>query len=112
MWFLLRYLLKYVTDHAPEEYKEILQRKLIRGIQKAPHSRTLPPSLLEWRSTRQRSNMALPLTFPDGAVSTVNVDSWTTCEEVIEKLGIFLIYIKMLVLSGGFFGHKYPRHQP
>ncbi|KRT81983.1 Myosin head, partial [Oryctes borbonicus] len=78
---LNRYLLKYVTDHSPTVYKEMLQRKLLRGVQKAPHSRALPPSLLEWRATRQKSNMALPLTMADGNVSTVSVDSWTTCEE-------------------------------
>lgn len=77
-----RYLLKYVTDHAPQDYKELLQRKITRGIKKAPHARSLPPSLLEWRSTRQKSNMALPLTLADTTVSTVHVDSWTTCEEV------------------------------
>lgn len=62
--------------------KETLQRKLTRGVQKAPHARTLPPCLLEWRSVKQRSNTALTLTLPDKNISTVNVDSWTTCEEV------------------------------
>lgn len=81
-----RYLLTYITDHAPSMYKESIQRKLVRSIQKAPHSRTLPPSLLEWRATRQRLNMAVPLTLADGTVSTVGVDSWTTCEEVVVKL--------------------------
>lgn len=79
---LHKYLLKYISDHSPSNYKEMLQRKLLRGVQKAPHSRGLPPSLLEWRATRQKSNMALPLTMADGNVSTVSVDSWTTCEEV------------------------------
>lgn len=51
-------------------------------MQKAPHARTLPPCLLEWRSVKQKSNAALNLTLPDKAISTVNVDSWTTCEEV------------------------------
>ncbi|XP_017773416.1 PREDICTED: unconventional myosin-XV [Nicrophorus vespilloides] len=78
---LNKYLLRYVTDHATPTHKEVLQKKLLRGIQKAPHSRTLPPSLLEWRSGKQKSNMALPLTLPDGNVATVSSDSWTTCEE-------------------------------
>lgn len=77
-----RYLLKFITDHAPLSVKETLQRKLTRGVQKAPHARTFPPCLLEWRSVKQRSNTALTLTLPDKSMSTVNVDSWTTCEEV------------------------------
>lgn len=80
---LSKYLLKFVTDHAGPAHKEMLQRKITRGIQKAPHSRALPPTLLEWRSVRQKCNTALPLTLPDNVVSTVYVDSWTTCEEVI-----------------------------
>lgn len=80
-----KYLLKYITDHASPAYKEILQRKIIRGIQKAPHARTLPPTLLEWRTTKQRCNMALPLTLPDGTVNTVVADSWTTCQEAASQ---------------------------
>lgn len=77
-----RYLLKFVTDYANSSVKETLQRKLTRGVQKAPHARTLPPSLLELRSLKQRSDIALTLTLPDKNISAVNVDSWTTCEEV------------------------------
>jgi myosin-15 len=84
--------LKFVTDHATQNYKELLQRKITRGLQRAPHARSLPPTLLEWRSIRQRSNTALPLTLPDNNVATINVDSWTTCEEAaslaINTLGI------------------------
>lgn len=80
---LSKYLLKYVTDHAPPEYKELLQRKLVRGLKTNQHARALPPTLLEWKSNKQKSNMALPLTFADGTVSTVHVDPWTTCEEVM-----------------------------
>ncbi|KAL3274440.1 hypothetical protein HHI36_015828, partial [Cryptolaemus montrouzieri] len=78
---LSKYLLKFITDHTTPNYKEILQRKLTRGLQKAPHARSLPPTLLEWRTTKQRNNMALTLNLPDGNISTINVDSWTTCEE-------------------------------
>ncbi|KAJ3645965.1 hypothetical protein Zmor_023581 [Zophobas morio] len=89
---LSKYLLKFVTDHATANYKELLQRKLTRGLQKTPHARSLPPTLLEWRSVRQRTNTALPLTLPDNNVATVNIDSWTTCEEAaslaINSLGL------------------------
>ncbi|XP_044253727.1 unconventional myosin-XV [Tribolium madens] len=89
---LSKYLLKFITDHASSNYKELLQRKLTRSLQKAPHARSLPPTLLEWRSIRQRTNTALPLTLPDNNVASVNVDSWTTCEEAasvaINSLGL------------------------
>ncbi|RZB41182.1 unconventional myosin-XV [Asbolus verrucosus] len=89
---LSKYLLKFITDHATQNYKEVLQRKLTRSLQKTPHARSLPPTLLEWRSIRQRSNTALPLTLPDNNVATINVDSWTTCEEAaslaINSLGL------------------------
>ncbi|XP_072386404.1 unconventional myosin-XV [Diabrotica undecimpunctata] len=79
---LHKYLLKYVSDHVPENIKETLQRKITRGVHKSPHARTYPPTLLEWRSIRQGYNTALTLTLADKTISTVNVDSWTTCEEV------------------------------
>ncbi|XP_050297745.1 unconventional myosin-XV isoform X2 [Anthonomus grandis grandis] len=78
---LSKYLLKFITDHAPASIRETLQRKLTRSLQKAPHSRNMPPSLLEWKSIRQKANCALPLTLPDDTVASVNADSWTTCEE-------------------------------
>ncbi|XP_076273553.1 unconventional myosin 10A isoform X2 [Rhynchophorus ferrugineus] len=78
---LSKYLLKFITDHAPVNMRELLQRKLTRSLQRAPHSRNIPPSLLEWRSIRQKTNCALTLTMADSTTSTVNVDSWTTCEE-------------------------------
>ncbi|KAL1494091.1 hypothetical protein ABEB36_009744 [Hypothenemus hampei] len=78
---LSKYLLKFITDHAPISIRELLQRKLTRSLQRAPHSRNMPPSLLEWKSIRQKVNCALPLYFSDGIVCSVNADSWTTCEE-------------------------------
>ncbi|KAF5306868.1 hypothetical protein FQA39_LY00098 [Lamprigera yunnana] len=89
---LSKYLLKYITDSAPSTYKEVLQRLLLRGLQKVPYSRLLPPTLLEWRSIRQKTNMAFLLTFSDSTSSTVTVDSWTTCEEAaavaLDALGV------------------------
>ncbi|XP_066258344.1 unconventional myosin-XV isoform X2 [Euwallacea similis] len=78
---LSKYLLKFITDHAPTSMKETLQRKMTRSLQRAPHSRNMPPSLLEWKSIRQKANCALPLSLPDATVVSVNADSWTTCEE-------------------------------
>ncbi|XP_057659116.1 myosin-VIIa [Diorhabda carinulata] len=79
---LHKYLLKYIGDHVPDNIKETLQRKITRGFQRSPHARTYPPSLLEWRSVRQGYNTALTLTLPDKSIATVNVDSWSTCEEI------------------------------
>nr|CAH7758737.1 unnamed protein product [Callosobruchus chinensis] len=78
---LYKYLLRFISDYAPISYKETLQRKLTRSVQKAPHARSYPPTLLEWRSVRQGCNTALTLTLPDRTISTVHIDSWTTCEE-------------------------------
>ncbi|VEN63077.1 unnamed protein product [Callosobruchus maculatus] len=78
---LYKYLLRFISDYAPMSYKETLQRKLTRSVQKAPHARSYPPTLLEWRSVRQGCNTALTLTLPDRTISTVHIDSWTTCEE-------------------------------
>ncbi|XP_048519861.1 unconventional myosin-XV [Dendroctonus ponderosae] len=78
---LSKYLLKFITDHAPPALQDTLQRKVMRSLQRAPHSRNMPPSLLEWKSVRQRANCALPLSLPDGTVTSVSSDSWSTCEE-------------------------------
>lgn len=54
---------------------------MTRSLQRAPHSRNMPPSLLEWKGIKQKVNCALPLSLPDATVVSVNADSWTTCEE-------------------------------
>lgn len=77
-----KYLLKFIGDHSQTGQKSLLQRKLVRAMHKAPRARSLPPSLLEWRSARHHADMALPLILPDGQQMTVAVDSWSTCEEL------------------------------
>ncbi|KAK6643275.1 hypothetical protein RUM43_004780 [Polyplax serrata] len=80
---LHKYLLKYVSDHAYDGYKALCQRKLLQ-IQslELPLARCYPPNILEWRSNRKRVNMALPLHFADGETTTVEVDSWSTGEDL------------------------------
>ncbi|XP_022921200.2 unconventional myosin-XV-like [Onthophagus taurus] len=83
---LNKYLLKFIKDNAPESFKTHLEQKLLRSIQKAPHSRLFPPSLLEWKAIKQKIHQALPFTMPDRTVLTVSVDSWTSCEEITQNL--------------------------
>lgn len=74
---------RYVSDHAYDGYKALCQRKLLQ-IQslELPLARCYPPNILEWRSNRKRVNMALPLNFADGETTTVEVDSWSTGEDL------------------------------
>lgn len=89
-----KYLIKFVSDNAPNSMREILLKKLLRhgpNTSLSP-SRIYPPSWLEWRSASKLSDIALGLTLPDGVMQTVAVDSWTTCEEAaalaVSSLGI------------------------
>ena len=81
---LSKYLLKFVTDYANNGYKELLQQKILRGFHKIPHTRKFPSNILEWRSMRQKCDMAMPLTLYDGSMCSVYVDSWISCEEVFK----------------------------
>lgn len=89
-----KYLLKFISDNAPDSMRDLLLKKLLRhGSQSQTlSSRIYPPSWLEWRASSKLSDIALGLTLPDGIVQTVAVDSWTTCEEAaalaISTLGI------------------------
>jgi myosin XV len=89
-----KYLIKFVSDNAPAQIREILLKKILRGgppNQIAPN-RIFPPSWLEWKSCHRMTDIALGLTLPDGVMQTVAVDSWTTCEEAaalaVSSLGI------------------------
>lgn len=87
-----KYLMKFIGDHAPPTYREILLKKILRTNQHSPACRVYPPSWLEWRAATRQSDIALGLTLPDGVMQTVAIDSWTTCEEAaslaISSLGI------------------------
>ena len=88
---LHKYLLKYVSDHAPTDgFRAICQHKLLRSgkLESSTMSRTYPPTLLEWRANKKRVNMALPAVCCDNPNSAGNsrlyhaaVDSYSTCEE-------------------------------
>jgi len=64
---LHKYLLKYASDYAVDEYKSYCQMKLLQsdGIE-AQLTRTYPPSLLEWTAAKNCASLALEITFFDG----------------------------------------------
>lgn len=76
-----KYLLKFISDNATGQIRDILIKKLLRHTQGLQSSRGFPPSWLEWRATAKLSDIALSLTMPDNTTQTVAIDSWTTCEE-------------------------------
>ncbi|XP_053328005.1 unconventional myosin-XV [Spea bombifrons] len=81
-----KYLLKYVSDYAYDGYKSVCQHKLIQAIQKSQQgsetSRTFPPCLLEWTTSRERANMALDVHCFDGTKTLCPIHSWTSGEEI------------------------------
>ncbi|XP_036068960.1 unconventional myosin-XV [Oryzias melastigma] len=85
-----KYLLKFVSDHAPAGYQALLQHRLIQASQKmqlcsgsAPETaRTYPLSLLEWTANRKRANMVLHVHSFDGGSFLCPVHSWTSGEDL------------------------------
>ncbi|KAK7939845.1 hypothetical protein WMY93_003171 [Mugilogobius chulae] len=85
-----KYLLKFVSDHAPAGYQAMLQHRLIQGGQKihlssgdgTETSRTYPLSLLEWTANRKKANMALHVHCLDGGSFLCPVNSWTCGEDL------------------------------
>ncbi|KAG1658544.1 putative ATP-dependent RNA helicase DDX5 [Nymphon striatum] len=84
---LYKYLLKYVSDHAYNGYKAYCQNQLLQSSRIEPqHSRTYPPTQLEWKANKKRANMALEAKFPDGESMYGSVDSWTSGHSFAAKL--------------------------
>lgn len=87
-----KYLMKFITDHAPANMKELLLKKILRNSSSSSTSRNFTPSWVEWRAIFRVSDIALTLTLPNEVTQTVAIDSWTTCEEAaslaISTLGI------------------------
>ena len=54
---LFPYLLCYISAHGAEDYKAICQNRLLRLYGR--QARTLPPTMIEWISTRKNANMAI-----------------------------------------------------
>lgn len=81
---LYKFLLKYVSDNGLNEYKAICQSKLLQSHNQ--WARTYPPSLLEWRANRKKTNMAVQVNLMNGEAVTASVDSWTRCETLCENI--------------------------
>ncbi|XP_062295315.1 unconventional myosin-XV [Scomber scombrus] len=85
-----KYLLKFVSDHAPAGCQALLQHRLIQANQKmqigsgsAPETaRTYPLSLLEWTVSRKKANMVLHVHCFDGGSFLCPVHSWTSGEDL------------------------------
>ncbi|KAG7239477.1 hypothetical protein INR49_028948 [Caranx melampygus] len=85
-----KYLLKFVSDHAPVGCQALLQHRLIQANQKtqlgsgsSPETaRTYPLSLLEWTANRKKANMVLHVHCFDGGSFLCPVHSWTSGEDL------------------------------
>ncbi|XP_029363926.1 unconventional myosin-XV [Echeneis naucrates] len=85
-----KYLLKFVSDHAPAGCQAMLQHRLIQANQKtqagtgSTHeiARTYPLSLLEWTANRKKANMVLHVHCFDGRSFLCPVHSWTSGEDL------------------------------
>ncbi|XP_026324836.1 unconventional myosin-XV isoform X2 [Hyposmocoma kahamanoa] len=81
---LHKYLVRYVSEHAPSRHRALLLRLLGGGGAAAARgagvARRCPPTLLEWRAAKVEARPALPLRLYDDSVHHVSVDSWTSCE--------------------------------
>ncbi|KAL1453076.1 hypothetical protein WDU94_007251 [Cyamophila willieti] len=110
---LYKFLLKYVSDHAYNGYKQICQRKLLQSHNQ--WARACPPSLLEWRANRKRVNMGLQLNFADGESLMAGVDSWSRCESlcsaVLAERGVSEIHGWTLSLERPHVGLDLPREE-
>ncbi|XP_068560532.1 unconventional myosin-XV [Cebidichthys violaceus] len=85
-----KYLLKFVSDHAPAGCQALLQHRLIQANQKTQlgsgstpeTARTYPLSLLEWTANRKKASMVLHVHCLDGGSFLCPVHSWTSGEDL------------------------------
>ncbi|XP_046693235.1 unconventional myosin-XV [Silurus meridionalis] len=83
---MAKYLLKFVSDYAPDGFKAVCQHKLLHAMQKCQSgyeaARTYPLSLLEWTVIRKKAHMALQVHCLDGTSLLCPVHSWTSGEDL------------------------------
>lgn len=84
---LYKYLLKYVSDHAPNTFRPILQRLLLTCDHVEPlNCRAYPASLLEWKVLMKKCGMSLEVNMANGDSKYSQVDSWTTAEQITSEI--------------------------
>ncbi|XP_011308112.1 myosin-VIIa [Fopius arisanus] len=106
------YYLRAFIRSGPPGYAPYCHKRLIRTYKNG--SRTQPPSWLELQATKNKSPIRLEVTFMDGTSKTVEVDSASTAQEVVEALArsielrdifgfsVFItVYDKVLSLGAG-----------
>ncbi|XP_030634878.1 unconventional myosin-XV [Chanos chanos] len=81
-----KYLLKFVSDYALNDFKALCQHKLLQAMQKShlgpEAARTYPPSLLEWTASRKKAHMVLQVYCFDGVSFLCPLHSWTSGEDL------------------------------
>lgn len=85
---LYKYLLKYVSDQAPNAFKPTLQRLLLAAERAEPlNGRAYPASLLEWKGNLKKCGLAVEVNLPNGEPAKLTqADSWITAGQLTAEL--------------------------
>ena len=83
----IRFLIRYVSDHGYNGYKNICQHKLLECKELTPdRARNYPQTILERQCAERKDRMALHACLSDGQNATGAVQSWTTADEFTANL--------------------------